>query len=56
MNKEEALDKFDPFRGSDAIYDFIEYLYRENYLIVKQKAGMTKYPNTDEEEEWIRIK
>ena len=37
MDKKEALDKFDPLRGSDAIYDFIERLYKENYIITKQQ-------------------
>lgn len=33
MNKKEALDKFDPLRSSDAIYDFIEWLYEKGYTI-----------------------
>ena len=52
MKKKEAIDKFDPMLSNDTIYDFIEDLYEEGYLIVKPKAHMTKY---NPEEEWIRI-
>lgn len=34
MKKQEALDKFDPLRNRDDVYDFIEKLYEENYLIL----------------------
>lgn len=34
MRIEEAFDKFDLLRSKDVIYDFIEWIYEKNYIIL----------------------